>query len=120
MLPDPLHSVAETAAFIRDAEAAGMSEEEREALVASIAANPLQGVEIRGSGIRKVRVAGRSQGKRGGFRVIVSYLGEDVPVYLIALLSKGERANFTSTEIARMKTAVEYIRLTWSRRRRRK
>lgn len=53
------HTVSETLQFLRDAASAGVSDDERKAIVESVATNPGQGVEIRGSGgVRKFR-AGR-------------------------------------------------------------
>jgi hypothetical protein len=114
-----LHVVAELPQFIRDADAAGLSDDERSAIVDAIAARPLQGNEIRGSGgVRKVRFAGRGKGKSGGYRVVTAYLGPDAPVYLVALLSKGERANFTPAQIAGFKRMVAEIATSWRGRRR--
>ena len=70
-------------------------------------------------GVRKVRVAGRGKGKSGGYRVMVAYLGEDVPAYLLAVLSKGGRANFSAGEIAGMREATTAIKQAWRERRRR-
>lgn len=76
-----LHTIVETLRFLRDAERAGVSEEERKAIVDAIVDNPDQGDEVQGSGgVRKVRVAGRGKGKSGGYRVMVAYLGEDLPL----------------------------------------
>jgi hypothetical protein len=117
-MKEALHTVAETATFLRDAAEAGLSEETRADLVSSIAADPLQGEEVVGSGgVRKMRVAGRGKGKSGGFRVMVGYLGADLPVYLLALLSKGDRANSSKAEIAAMKAAVTTIQQAWRQRR---
>ena len=49
-------------------------------------------------GARNVRVAGRGKGRSGGFRVISYYAGEDLPVFLITVLSKGERADLSGAE----------------------
>ncbi|NVO16083.1 MAG: type II toxin-antitoxin system RelE/ParE family toxin [Rhodoplanes sp.] len=104
--------------FIRDADAVGLSDDERRAIVDVIAANPLLGDEIRGSGgVRKVRFAGRGKGKSGGYRVVTTYFRSDAPVYLVALLSKGERANFTAAEIAAFKQWTSQIARSWRRRR---
>ena len=112
-----LHAVAELPQFLRDVKAAGLSEAEHQAVVDSIAANPRQGDEIRSSGgVRKVRFAGRGKGKSGGYRVVTAYFGLNAPVYLVALLSKGERANFTAAEIAAFKTLTEDIARYWQRR----
>lgn len=109
-------TVAELPQFIRDAEAA-LGEDERWALIEAVAAAPLAGDEVKGSGgIRKVRFAGRGKGKSGGYRVMTFYVGRDAPVYLIALLSKGDRTNFAAREIAAMKELTMQIRSYWKDR----
>jgi hypothetical protein len=114
---DPLHTVVETPQFIRDAATAGMSEAERKGVVDLVAASPRQGVEIQGAGgVRKIRVAGRGKGKSGGYRVIAAYFGTGVPVYLLALLSKGDRANFSDAEIAGFKALTTHIAQYWRER----
>jgi hypothetical protein len=119
-MPSSLQAVAELPQFIRDSDAAGLSTEHRMAVIDAIAANPVQGDIIRGSGgLRKVRFPGYGQGKRGGFRVITAHFGENVPVYLVALLSKRERGTFTSGEIASFRKLTNEIARYWERRRRR-
>lgn len=94
-----LHTVAETAAFRRQAAQAGMTEQEISRLVTHLANNPMAGDEIAGTGgCRKVRVAGRGKGKSGGYRTITFYSGVDMPVFLLAIFSKGERANLSKAE----------------------
>lgn len=116
-MPAYLHVVAELPQFVRDAKAAGLSENERNAIVTTIAGNPLTGHELRGSGgVRKIRFAGRGKGKSGGYRVVTAYFGPDIPVYLVALLSKGERANFSGVEIAAFKALTTEITHYWRRR----
>ncbi len=59
-----MHTVAETYAFRRQAEAAGMTEEEIDELVSFLSVNPMAGKAIPGTGgCRKVRFAGRGKGK---------------------------------------------------------
>lgn len=114
-----LHAVAELPQFIRDAEAAGVTEEKRSAIIMAIAQDPLQGDEVRGSGgVRKVRVAGRGKGKSGGYRVMTAYFGNAVPVYLLALLNKGERVNFSDRELAGFKAITTAIAKSWKEKRR--
>jgi hypothetical protein len=99
-----LHTVAETQSFIRDA---GVSADDR-------AADPKAGDEVQGSGrVRKRRFAGRGKGKSGGYRVLTAYFGPDAPVYVLALLSKGERSNFTPKEIAAFKIVTAEISRHW-------
>jgi hypothetical protein len=105
-----LHVVAEMPQFIRDADAVGWSDDERRVIIDAIAANPLLGDEIRESGgVRKVRFARRGKRKSGGYCVVTAYFGSAAPVYLVALLSKGERANFTAAEIAAFKQWMSLI-----------
>lgn len=49
-----------------------------------------------------MRLAGRGKGKSGGYRVVTFFSYADFPVYAIALLSKGARANFNDAEVAAM------------------
>jgi hypothetical protein len=113
-----LQAVAELPQYLRDAKAAGLSEDERQAIVNAIAADPLQGDEIRGSGgVRKVRFAGRGKGKSGGYRVVTAYFGPDAPVYLVAMLSKGERGNFSAAEVAEFKIFTSEVARFWRKRR---
>src|SRR5262245_10556432 len=97
-----MHSVALTHAFVRAAEKAGMTEDEIEYLVDFLAENPTAGVPIVGTGgCRKVRVAGRGKGKSGGYRTITFYTGQNLPVFLITVFSKGERSNLSKAELTR-------------------
>src|SRR4051812_20030324 len=113
----PHHAVAELPQFLRDVRMAGLSETEHTVIVDTIAANPRIGDEIRSSGgVRKVRFAGRGKGKSGGYRVVTAYFGAAAPVYLVALLSKGERANFGAAEIAAFRVLTRDIDRYWRRR----
>ncbi len=49
-------------------------------------------------GARKLRHAGRGGGKSGGYRTIHYFGGNDVPIFLLALIDKGEKANLTKAE----------------------
>jgi hypothetical protein len=94
-----MHAVIETSAFLGDAGAAGMSEEERFAMVNFIAANPTAGALMPGTGgARKIRFAGRGKGKSGGYRVVTYFAASDIPVFLLAVINKGERANLSKAE----------------------
>jgi hypothetical protein len=116
MHPRP-HVVAELPQFLRDADSARLSEDERTAIIDVISRDPLKGDEIRRSGgVRKVRFAGRGKGKSGGYRVVTAYFGPDVPVYLVAMLSKGERGNFSAAEIVGFKKMTTDIARYWQRR----
>lgn len=94
-----MHGIVYTHAFVRAAAQAGMTDAELHALEQLVARNPLAGVEIAGTGgCRKIRVAGRSKGKSGGYRVVTFYTGADIPVFLLTAFSKGDKANLTRAE----------------------
>lgn len=94
-----LQTVIETAGYLAAAKDAGMSEAERIAVIDELAKNPLAGDLVVGTGgCRKVRIAGRGKGKSGGYRVITFFGGRGVPVFLITVFSKGERADLSQTE----------------------
>jgi mRNA-degrading endonuclease RelE of RelBE toxin-antitoxin system len=88
-----LQEVSEAPAFIRKAEKL-WSQDEYEAFIAYIAENPNAGDLIEGTGgARKIRWSGSGRGKRGGTRVITYYHDETLPVYLLMLFTKNERAD---------------------------
>jgi hypothetical protein len=91
--------VIETPTFLADARNADLSEDERLEIISTIAGNPEMGDLMPGTGgARKVRFAGRGKGKSGGYRVVTYYSAEDVPVLMLALIDKGERANLSKAE----------------------
>ncbi|HMS19986.1 type II toxin-antitoxin system RelE/ParE family toxin [uncultured Sphingorhabdus sp.] len=94
-----MQTVVETDAYLRDAKDAGMSDDERTAAVDLVAANPETGDVMQGTGgVRKVRLAGKGKGKSGGYRIIYYFGGGDIPVYLLTVFGKGEKANLTQGE----------------------
>jgi len=101
------HAVIETPEYLADARAAGLTEAERDAIVAYLSEHSTAGVVIPGTGgARKVRIAGRGKGKSGGYRVVTFYAGEDVPVFLLALVDKGERQDLSQRERNEMRKAL--------------
>lgn len=102
-----MHTVIETAAYLRDARSAGMTADDRLAAMWAVARDPKIGDVLEGTGgVRKFRLAGRGHGKSGGFRIITYYAGPDIPVFLLAALSKGERANISKSERNELKIIV--------------
>jgi hypothetical protein len=98
-----VHTVVETRAYLAAAKTEGMTVDERAAVVNTIAANPEAGDLIVGSGgCRKVRIAGRGRGKSGGYRVVTYFAGDHAPVFLITVLYKGTRGNFSGAEVSAM------------------
>jgi hypothetical protein len=92
-------TVIETPTFLSDAKAAGLNDQERAFIVTTIAGNPLAGDLIPGTGgARKIRFGGKARGKSGGYRVIFHQPAEDVPLFLLALVNKGERADISQAD----------------------
>src|ERR1700722_3867255 len=91
--------VIETPDYLVDAKSLGLSTDERQTIVDYIAQNPDGGVEMKGTGgARKIRFAGRGKGKSGGYRVVTFFAGKDIPVFLLSIFSKGEKANLSQAE----------------------
>ena len=112
-----MQTVLLTPTFERQAQRAGLSEDELQAIVALIAEDPACGVVIPGAGgARKVRHAGRGKGKSGGYRTIHFFGGEDVPIFLLALIDKGERADLTAKERNELATLLPRVAETYRRR----
>jgi hypothetical protein len=94
-----MQGIIETPTFLRDVAESGMSQEEHDEIVAAIARNPMIGDPIPNTGgARKARFRGRGKGKSGGYRVVTFYSGVDIPVFLLALINKGERADLSRQE----------------------
>jgi len=94
-----MHGVIETAVFLSDAADVGMSEDERAAIITALSRDPTSGDLMPGTGgARKVRFAARGRGKRGGYRTVHYYGGKDIPVFLLAIVKKGERSDLSQTE----------------------
>jgi len=76
-----------------------MTESEIDELVEFLAREPMCGDEMAGTGgCHKLRIAGRGKGKSGGYRVITFYSGDFLPVFLVTVFGKGEKANLTKGE----------------------
>lgn len=94
-----MHTVIETNAYLAAAKDAGMSEDERSAVVDLIANNPEAGEIMPGcGGARKLRVAKPGKGKSGGYRVITYFAGEALPAFLLTVFGKNEKASLAKGE----------------------
>lgn len=105
-------TVAEMSGFIRDAErllSAGATRE----LVTFVAWHPDAGDLIpETGGVRKLRWARDGMGKRGGVRMIYYFHDGTMPIYLLAIYGKNEKANLSAAEKAGMRKRVaELVRL---------
>lgn len=102
-----MNTVAETEVFQRYA-ADIWSEQERSEFINWIAANPLAGDLIIGSGgCRKVRWSRSGMGKRGGTRVIY-FNGDDGRIWLLIAYTKAKFDNLPADFLAKLKHEVSH------------
>jgi len=93
-----MQTVVETPSYLADAERL-FSSDERKAIVDRLAADPTCGVVIPGSGgIRKVRFGFGVRGKSGGARIIYLFSGVNLPVFILAVFAKNEKANLSAAD----------------------
>jgi len=72
---------------------------EKISIINYLAFHPLSGEIMQGTGgIRKLRWSAQGKGKSGGARIVYYYHNESVPLFLLTLFGKGEKANLTKTE----------------------
>jgi mRNA-degrading endonuclease RelE of RelBE toxin-antitoxin system len=106
-------TVVETPSFIREA-AAALDVRERADLVLYLAANPEAGdIMPHAGGARKLRWRAQGRGKRGGVRVIYYYHSESLPLFLLNVFVKNEKANLTAAERNQMRIAIPRLIATY-------
>jgi hypothetical protein len=105
-----MHTVVETPSYLSSAKEEGMTAEELKLVVEIVSADPACGDLVVGSGgCRKVRVPGKGKGKSGGYRVVTYFAAINFPVFLVAVLAKGSRSNFSRAETAAMAKMAKSI-----------
>jgi hypothetical protein len=105
-----LVTVAETPLFASQAEKV-WSDDEREAFVNYIAANPEEGdVIAETGGVRKVRWARLGMGKRGGTRVIYFYQHAERPLYLLLVYAKARKEDLSADEKKAVRKLVAILK----------
>lgn len=93
-----MQTVAETPTFTRQASKL-FAREEKQEIIDFLAANPLAGDVIPGTGgVRKLRFQAVGTGKRAGNRIIYYYLDEDSPLYALLAYAKSAQTDLTPDE----------------------
>ena len=93
-----MQTVVELPEFIRRTHGL-LSTSETQLLVNYLAEFPQSGDLMQGTGgVRKLRWAREGTGKSGGVRVIYYFHSEDIPLYLLTIFAKNERANLSMAE----------------------
>jgi len=94
-----MHTVLWTSTFLTQAKRLKVTQEELDEIVNTISDSPQSGdLMVNTGGARKLRHAGRSGGKSGGYRTIHYFGGDDVPVFLLSIYGKGQKANLSKAE----------------------
>ena len=82
-----------------------------------MAAQPAAGDLIEGTGgVRKLRWARDGRGKSGGVRVIYYFHSGAMPLYLLTMFAKNERANLSKAERNELAKLVEMLVRIWLER----
>jgi len=85
-----------------------MNDEDYAEFQSDLADRPDLGARIPGSGgIRKVRVAAKGHGKRGGARVIYYWAVSDSQIFLLLAYAKNKQADLTRDQLKTLKILVE-------------
>ena len=85
-----------------------LSGEEFRLFQAELMSNPKQGDVIQGTGgLRKIRVASKAKGKRGGSRVIYYFLDDKQRFYLLTIYGKNEMSDLTADQKKQLKAFME-------------
>lgn len=110
-----MQTVAETPEYIRRAEKL-LADDERRDVLNYLATHPKSGDLMEGTGgIRKLRWARGSRGKSGGVRVIYYFYDETMPLYLLTLFAKNERANLSKAERNELAELVDLLVSAWQK-----
>jgi hypothetical protein len=104
-----MQTIAEMPEFIHRCERL-LRPQEREALITHLAESPRAGVLVQGTGgVRKLRWAREGSGKSGGVRVIYYYHDTRMPLYLLSVFGKGQKANISKAERNELSRLVKLL-----------
>jgi hypothetical protein len=105
-----MQTIVELPEFLRKAQSLLLNEE-KISLINYLAAHPQSGDLMRGTGgIRKLRWAAKGKGKSGGVRVIYYHHNETMPLFLLTVFGKGEKANLSDSESAELSRVTNLLR----------
>jgi mRNA-degrading endonuclease RelE of RelBE toxin-antitoxin system len=113
----PPMTVVETPFFLRKV-ASLLIEKARSELGVFLGTNPESGNIIpETGGVRKLRWTVPGRGKLGGIRVIYYYRNEKVPLFLLTVYAKNQKANLTQAERNAWKNLVSVLVATYAKKR---
>jgi len=87
-----------------------LSQAEKSSIINYLALHPASGDIMQGTGgIRKLRWSAQGRGKSGGVRVIYYYHNKTLPLFLLTVFGKGEKANLSKQERNDLATLTTFI-----------
>jgi hypothetical protein len=108
-----MQTIAETPEYIRRAERLLLNDERRD-ILNYLAEHPKGGDLMEGTGgVRKLRWSRGGRGKSGGVRVIYYFHSDALPLYLLTLFAKNERANLSKAERNELADLVGLLVAAW-------
>lgn len=94
-----------------------LSVADQEELRVHLAEKPEAGLLIpRSGGVRKLRWAASGRGKRGGARVIYYYHSLELPLFLISIFAKNQKADLDAAELKSAKRFAEAVASEYKKR----
>ena len=112
-----MRTVVETPGYLVSAKSAGIPDAVRAEIVTAVARNPEAGDLMVGSGgLRKFRFARPGGGKSGGFRVLTYSISDDLPVFLIGVFGKNQKANLSSAERNELARRLKMMAATYRKK----
>ena len=111
-----MQTIAELPEYVRRADKL-LGVAERRDVIDYLAAHPKAGDLLEGTGgVRKLRWGRDGRGKSGGVRIVYYFHSEAMPLYLLTLFAKNERANLSKGERNELARLVGLLRATWLNR----
>ena len=86
-----------------------LTDDERDAVAAYIAAKPMAGAVVRGSGgVRKLRWAQHGRGKSSSVRVIYFNRLANGEIWLLAIYAKSDKSTIPAHELKSVKETIDH------------
>ena len=93
-----------------------LSSDERDELLYYLSHHPKAGKLLQATGgIRKLRWTSKGKGKSGGSRVIYLFHNETIPLFLLTIFGKNEKANLSRSERNELAKLVKELIGNYSR-----
>ena len=91
-------------------------EDDKLEFIGFVAHHPEAGALIPGTGgVRKLRWGRRGMGKRGGVRVVYYYHDQTLPLFLLTVYAKSERADLTPSERQAIRKLVQELKAAYGK-----